>query len=78
MVRGDKHYVNKLVRLLKMFIEASGMQINSEKSCAYRFDKYTHKLPWLEGYDWRRGEERDLSKVLGTLFGLNLTTLDVD
>ena len=43
MVRGDKRYVDELVRILKVFSEASGMEINWEKSCAYWFDKYTHK-----------------------------------
>ena len=43
IVRGDKRYVDELVCLLKVFSEASGMEINWEKSCAYWFDKYTHK-----------------------------------
>ena len=44
MVRGTKENVDELIRLLKTFSKASGMKINWEKSCAYRFDKYTHKL----------------------------------
>ena len=43
MVKGDKRDVDELVRLLKMFSEASGMEINWEKSSAYWFDKYSHK-----------------------------------
>ena len=43
MVRGEKRYVDELVRLLKTFSAASGMKINWEKSCAYWFDQYTHK-----------------------------------
>ena len=35
MVRGEKQYVDKLVRLLKLFSEASGMEINWEKSSVY-------------------------------------------
>ena len=42
MVRGDKRDINELVKLLKTFSEASGMEINWDKSCAYWFDKYTH------------------------------------
>ena len=38
-----------LVRLLEVFNEALGMKINWEKSCAYWFDKDTHKLEWLVG-----------------------------
>jgi hypothetical protein len=34
MVKGDKWYVDDLVRFLKTFSEASKMEINWEKSCA--------------------------------------------
>ena len=44
MVRGTKEDVDELERLFKTFSKASGMKINWEKSYAYRFDKYTHKL----------------------------------
>lgn len=44
MVKGEKMDVNELVRLLKTFSEALSMEINWEKSCAYWFDKYMHKL----------------------------------
>lgn len=54
------------------------MKINWEKSCAYWFDKYTHKPKWLIGYGWRWAEERDLSKLLGTPFGLDLNTPGMD
>ena len=47
MVKGEKKNVDELVRLLKTFSEASRMEINWEKSCAYWFDKYTHKPEWL-------------------------------
>lgn len=43
MVKGEKKDVDELVRLLKRFSEASGMEINWKKSSAYWFDKYTHK-----------------------------------
>ena len=42
MVRGEKRDIDELVKLLKTFSEASGMEINWDKSCAYWFDKYTH------------------------------------
>lgn len=51
MVRGNKQYIDELVRLLKLFGEASCMEINWEKSCAYWFDKYTHKPDWLASYN---------------------------
>ena len=35
VVRGEKKDVDELVRLLKTFSEASEMEINRDKSCAY-------------------------------------------
>ena len=52
MIRGEKKFIDELVRLLKFFSEASGMEINWNKSCAYWYDKYTHKPEWLAGYNW--------------------------
>ena len=78
VVRGEKRYVDELVRILKVFSEASGMEINWDKSCAYWFDKFIHRPEWLVGYNWIWAEEGDLSKLLGTPFGLNLNTNDVD
>ena len=78
MVRGSKKDVDELVRLLGIFSKASGMEINWEKSSAYWFDKYTHKPDWLLGYNWKWAEEGDLSKLLGTPFGLNFNTRNID
>lgn len=75
---GDKRYVDELVRLFKVFMEVLGMEINWNKSCVYWFDKFTHKPEWLAGYNWIWAQECDLSKLLGTLFGLNLNIPDVD
>ena len=54
------------------------MEINWEKTSAYWFDQYTHKPIWLNGYNWHWANEVDLSKLLGTPFGLNLNIRDVD
>ena len=51
MIRGEKKFIDELVRLLKIFSEASEMEINWDKSCAYLYDKYTHKPEWLAGYN---------------------------
>ena len=75
MIRGEKRYVNEMVRILKVFNEVSGMEINWEKSCWH--DKFTHKPEWRNGYNWRWAEERYMSKLLGTPFGLNLNIRDV-
>ena len=42
MVRGEKKDIDELVKLLKAFSEALGMEINWDKLCTYWFDKYTH------------------------------------
>ena len=47
MVRGEKNDMDELVRLLTTFSKAFGMEINWDKSCAYWFDKFTHKSVWL-------------------------------
>ena len=43
IVRGEKKFVDELMRLLVFFSEASEMEINWKKTCAYWSDKYTHK-----------------------------------
>ena len=35
VIRGDKKYVDELVKILKVFSDASGMEINWNKSYAY-------------------------------------------
>ena len=49
-VRGDKKYVDEHVRILKVFSEASSMEINLNKPCAQWIDKHTHKPIWLANY----------------------------
>lgn len=78
MVRVDKHCVDELVKIFKMFRKTYGMEINWDKSCAYWFDKYTRKSGWLTWYNWKWAEEGDLSQILGTPFGLNFNTSDID
>ena len=74
MIRREKRYVDEMVRIFKVFSEASSMEINWEKSCAYWHDKFTYKPEWLNGYNWKWAKERDMSKLLGMPFGLNLNT----
>jgi hypothetical protein len=42
MVKDDKKDVDELCRVLRILGEASGMEIDWDKSCAHSFDKYTH------------------------------------
>ena len=70
--------MDELVKILKVFSDASGMEINWNKSCTHWFDKYTHNPEWLARYNWRWAEDGDLSKLLGTPFGLSLNKHDFD
>lgn len=51
------------IRLLTTFSITSGMEINWDKYCAYRFDKFIHRHVWLQDYDRHWEEEADLSKL---------------
>ena len=55
VVRGDKKYVEELVKILMVFSDTSKIEIKWNKSCVYWFDndKYTYKPEWLAGYNWR-------------------------
>lgn len=58
IIGGEKRYiVDELVRTFKIFSGASEMKINWENSSAYWLDKFTHKLIWLNRYDWKWAEE---------------------
>lgn len=70
--------MDEMARFFKVFCDASRMGINWEKSSVYWFNKNMHKHEWLAGYGWRWAEVGDLSILLSTLFGLNVSTLDVD
>lgn len=47
-------------------------------SNVYWFDRFIHKPEWLNEYQWQWATEGELFELLGTPFGLNLNTLDVD
>ena len=51
MIGSKNRYVDELVHLLEEFSAASSMKTHWEKSCAYWFDKYTHKPEWLNLYN---------------------------
>ena len=57
MVSGEKRYIDEMVKILQVFSAASGMEINWEKSSAYWFDRFTHKLAWLNEYQWQWATE---------------------
>ena len=51
MVRDTKDDVDELVKILETFSEASGMQINWDKSNAYWFDRLIPKPEWFLSYN---------------------------
>jgi hypothetical protein len=63
--------------LLQLFGQASGLQINWNKSTAYWFS-IEPAPPWLANFDFPWAIERNVSKLLGTPFGLKLDTQDID
>ena len=77
MNASGREQVNYLVEILNKFKLASGLEINWAKSHAYWYS--TNPKPnWLEDLGWQWAREGDLLKLLGTPFGLDLTTEDVD
>ena len=56
-IETQKRSIDEMVRILQVFSAASGMEINWEKSSAYWFDRFTHKLAWLNEYQWQWATE---------------------
>ena len=69
--------IKNLIDLLNLYKEASGMEIKWSKSHAYSC-VHAAKPPWLDGIGWQWALEKDLSKLLGTPFGLNLDSDNID
>ena len=65
-----------LINILTTFKSASGLEINWAKSSAY-WCCDIDKPPWLEDVGWSWAREKDLSKLLGTSFGVDLDTGDI-
>lgn len=78
LIRGEKPFVVELVWLLEVFNCALRMEIGWHKFCAYWFDHSMSKPAWLNNYNWPWAKENDLSKLKGTLLGLNLQIKDVN
>jgi exonuclease III len=76
---GEEAPVKSLIHILNTFCLASGLVINWLKSCAYWKGAHLDPRPaWTDllGIIWARGDE--VSKLLGTPFGMTLTSADVD
>ena len=77
-VRAELGHVSSLVNILHSFSSASGLLINWAKSGAYWIGR-TGQLPaWAHTFGWAWVPEGNISKLLGTPFGLSLSTIDVD
>jgi hypothetical protein len=76
-LRGAQASLTGSIQLLEDFGNATGLVLNFEKSRAYWFS--TQPLPnWtaLSPIPW--AADNQLSKLLGTAFGLNLSVIDTD
>lgn len=52
LIRGEKPFMDELMRLLGVFNLASRMKINWHKSCAHWFDQQTPIPAWTGTYHW--------------------------
>ena len=77
-VRAEQASVSNLVSILQSFTLASGLHINWEKSGAYWVGRAGPPPAWANAFGWTWGAEDGISKLLGTPFGLSLTTSDSD
>lgn len=76
-VQATPQSVGNLIQILRDFCSAAGLEINWRKLAAY-WQSPQPRPQWLNAFDWTWANEGDLSKLLGTPFGLNLDTKDVD
>ena len=74
---GEEEPVRNLIHTLNTFCLASGLVLNWQKSCAY-WQGAAIRPGWTDllGVVWARGDE--VSKLLGTPFGMTITSGDVD
>jgi hypothetical protein len=67
------------VATLHMFSSASGLMLNWEKSTTFWCDPYGGPRPdWTRRLEFQWAGPEDVSKLLGTPFGLSLNSEGVD
>lgn len=76
-IQGTEANMQRLLDLLELFHLASRLLLNLAKSVAYWFSTRPPP-PWLQNFACQWVEPQQLSKLLGTPFGLDLATVDVD
>jgi exonuclease III len=72
-----REYVTNLVEALTLFNRVSGLEINWTKSLAYWYSPGP-RPQWLHQHDWKWAQEHELVKMLGTPFGMDLSTEEID
>lgn len=77
-VKADHGSVTLLVNLLNTFSSASGLTINWSKSGAYWVGRNRQPLDWALTFGWTWVPDGNITKLLGTPFGLSLATTDID
>jgi hypothetical protein len=78
-LRGEEQVVRNTIELLNTFSFGSRLLFNWNKSMAYHWDPGGRPRPsWTEQLPSQWAAENDLSKLLGTPFGLSITTEEVD
>ncbi len=73
----NEYNVHKVVDFLNKFLHISGLELNSQKSMAFRYGTSNFKPRWLQKHKWTWATDT-VSNLLGTEFGLNLDFNDVD
>jgi hypothetical protein len=78
-LRGEENIVSNAVLTLDSFSIASGLHLNWEKSSAYWWKHGGEPRPqWTSQFQWRWAGENEVGKLLGTPFGLSLSSSQVD
>jgi hypothetical protein len=77
-LKGEERYVNNSIVILDHFCSASGLLINWMKSAAFWQYKGLPRPAWTNNYQWTWALPGEMSKLLGTPFGLNLASRSVD
>jgi hypothetical protein len=78
-LRVEEFLVRQAVATLEKFSVASELTINWEKMMAYFWSRGNPPRPaWTRPLNWRWAEQQDISKLLGTPFGLSLSSAAVD
>ena len=77
-VRADLGSVSTLINILHSFSLPSGLLINWSKSGAYWEGRNRPRPAWTQNFDWTWIPEGNISKLLGSPFGLSVSTADID